>query len=77
MKIRVTVKPNSKTEELTHEGDAFTIRVREPAREGKANKAVVRLLARYLGVPQSRVRIVSGLTCKNKVLRLRKSNRAR
>jgi uncharacterized protein (TIGR00251 family) len=66
VKIRVKVKPNSRIEEISQEGGNFTIRVKEPAEEGKANLAVIKLLARYLGVPQSRVRIVSGLTSRNK-----------
>jgi uncharacterized protein YggU (UPF0235/DUF167 family) len=36
--------------------------------EGRANRAVLKLLARYLGIPESRLRIVSGLASKNKVI---------
>ena len=68
MKIRVNVKPNSRTEELTYEGNDFTIKVKEPPKEGKANQAVIRLLARHFGVPQNQVRIVSGFKSKNKVV---------
>ena len=71
MKIRVNVKPNSKIEELTHEGDDFTIRVKEPAREGKANQAVIKLLARHFGIPRSQVRILSGLKIRNKVIEVK------
>jgi len=45
MKIQVKVKPNSKTEELSREGDSFIVRVKEPPKEGKANQAVIKLLA--------------------------------
>ena len=68
MKIRVNVKPNSKIEELTHEGDDFTIRVKEPAREGKANQAVIKLLAKHFSVSKSQVRILSGFRSRNKVI---------
>jgi uncharacterized protein (TIGR00251 family) len=68
VKIRVNVKPNSKTEELTREGDDFAVRVKEPAREGKANQAVIKLLARHFGVPQSRIKITGGIRSKNKVI---------
>lgn len=71
MIIRVNVKPNSKIEELTHEGDDFTIRVKEPAREGKANQAVIKLLARHFGIPRSQVRILSGLKSRNKVIEVK------
>jgi len=68
MKIQVKVKPNSKTEELSREENSFIIKVKEPPKEGKANQAVIKLLAEHFGVPQSRVRILSGFRSKNKII---------
>ena len=68
MKIQVKVKPNSKTDEVSREGDSFIVRVREPPKEGKANQAVIKLLAEHFGVPQSKVRILSGFKSRNKVI---------
>jgi uncharacterized protein (TIGR00251 family) len=68
MKIQVKVKPNSKAEELSREGDSFIVKVKEPPKEGKANQAVVKLLAQHFGIPQSQVRILSGFRSKNKVI---------
>ena len=68
MKIQVKVKPGSKTEELSREGDSFIIKVKEPPKEGKANQAVIKLLAEHFGVPQSQVRILSGFRNRNKVI---------
>jgi uncharacterized protein (TIGR00251 family) len=68
MRIQVKVKPNSRTEELSLEGDSFIVKVKEPPKEGKANQAVIKLLAEYFGVPQSQVRILSGFKSKNKVV---------
>ena len=68
MKIQVKVKPNSKIEEVSQEGDSFIIKVKEPPKEGKANRAVIKLLAEYFGVPQSQVRILSGFRSRNKVI---------
>ena len=68
MKIQVNVKPNSKTEELSGEGDSFIIKVKEPSKEGKANQAVIKLLAEHFGVPQSQVRILSGFRSRSKVI---------
>jgi len=70
MKIQVRVKPNSKTEEVSEEGDSFIVKVKEPPKEGKANQAVIKLLAEYFGVPQSQVRILSGFRTKNKVIQV-------
>lgn len=68
MKIQVKVKPNSKTEEVSQERDSFIVNVKEPPREGKANQAVIKLLAEHFGVPQSRIRILSGFRSRNKVM---------
>ncbi len=68
MRIQVKVKPNSRTEEVSQESDSFIVKVKEPPKEGKANQAVVRLLAEHFGVPKSQVRIVTGSKSKNKVV---------
>jgi uncharacterized protein (TIGR00251 family) len=68
MKIQVKVKPNSKTEEVSQERDSFTVKVKEPPKEGKANQAVIKLLAEHFGVPQSQVRILSGFRSRNKLI---------
>jgi uncharacterized protein (TIGR00251 family) len=68
MRIQVKVKPNSKTEELSREGDSFIAKVKEPPREGKANQSVIKLLAEHFGVTQSQVRILSGFRNRNKII---------
>jgi uncharacterized protein (TIGR00251 family) len=68
MKIQVKVKPNSRTEDVSQEGDSFIVRVREPAKGGKANQAVIRLLACHFGVSQSHVRILNGFRTRNKLI---------
>lgn len=68
MKIQVKVKPNSTTEELSREGDSFMVKVKEPPQEGKANQAVIKLLAHHFGVPQSQIKILSGFRSRNKVI---------
>jgi uncharacterized protein (TIGR00251 family) len=68
MKIQVRVKPNSKTQEVSQEGNSFAVKVKEPAREGRANQAVIKLLAEHFGVPKSQVRILSGLSSRIKIV---------
>ena len=74
MKIRVRVVPNSKHEEVTGEGDYLMVRVKEPPKEGKANKAVINALARHFKVPQSSVSISSGFKGKDKVIEIYTEN---
>lgn len=71
MKISITVKPNSKREEVVPEGEGgFLVRVSAPPAEGKANERVVELLARHFGVPKSRVTIVRGASGRRKVVEI-------
>jgi uncharacterized protein (TIGR00251 family) len=77
MKIQVKVKPNSRTEELSREGASFMVKVKEPPKEGKANQAVIKLLAEHFGVPQSQVRILSGFRSKNKLIEVANGSGAR
>jgi hypothetical protein len=71
VKVQVKVKPNSKTEELSQDGDSFVVKVKEPPKEGRANQAVIKLLAQHFGVPQSQIRIISGFKSRNKVIEVR------
>ena len=68
MKIRVNVVSNSKDEEVTKEDDGFLVKVKEPPKEGKANKAVIKLLAEYFGVSQGSIRIARGFRSRTKVI---------
>ncbi len=68
MKIQVKVKANSKTEEISQEGNKLIVKVKEPPKEGRANQAVIKLLAAHFEVSQSQVRILSGFKSKNKTI---------
>ncbi len=70
--VVVRVKPGSRKGPLveTDADGALTVYVPERAVEGKANEAVVKLLAKHLGVPRSRVELVSGATSRVKRFRV-------
>ncbi len=70
MKISATVKPNSKTEEVTVDCGRFLVKVKEPSKEGKANSAVIRLLSEHFKIPQSSIKIISGAASKNKIIEI-------
>ena len=69
MKISACLKPNSRHREEVVVGSdgAYIIYTKAPAIEGRANVAAIKLLAKYFGVPQSRVKLVRGATSKYKV----------
>jgi uncharacterized protein (TIGR00251 family) len=71
MRIGVKVMPHSPKEEMTKQGDVYIVRIREAPVEGKANEAVIRLVAERFRVPKSAVKIVSGLTSRNKIIEIR------
>jgi uncharacterized protein len=70
--VVVRVKPGSRKGPLVEVGadGGLTIYVREPATDGRANEAVIRLLATHLQVPRSRVELVSGTTSRVKRFRV-------
>ncbi len=71
MKIFVKVTPRAKSEKLEKvSGNTFRIWVKEPPVEGKANDAVVKVLAEHFRVSRREVRIVSGRTSRSKVVEI-------
>ena len=44
------------------------MRVKAPPVDGAANAALIQLLAKTVGVPKSRVTLVSGATARNKII---------
>lgn len=66
--LRVTPRGGRDSLELL-EG-ALRVRVTAPPEDGKANKAVQKLLARALGVAPSRLTLIRGATSRDKVFRL-------
>jgi uncharacterized protein (TIGR00251 family) len=72
LKIWVNVKPQAKKSAVKKicEGE-YAVSVTAPAREGKANEAVIELLADYFSIPKSSIRIVRGQTGRRKLIELR------
>ncbi|HMZ14230.1 MAG TPA: DUF167 domain-containing protein [Mycobacterium sp.] len=70
--VTVRVKPGSRKGPLVEvgpDGD-LTIYVRERAVDGKANEAVIRLLADHLDVSRSQLVLASGATSRHKRFRI-------
>jgi len=70
-RIWVTVKPQARNEEVVRlaEGE-FRVSVHAPAKEGKANEAVVELLASHFSVTKSAIRIVRGQSARRKLIEI-------
>ena len=67
--LRVRVSPRASRDEVAGERDgALVVRLTAPPVEGQANAALVRFLARQLGVPASTMSITRGAKGRDKVL---------
>lgn len=69
MTLRVRVQPRASRDALGGERDgALVVRLTAPPVEGAANEALARFLGKALGVAPSAVRVVSGVSSRNKVV---------
>ena len=70
-RFTVKVHPRARRSAVTGRfGDAWKLDLTAPPAEGKANEECVRYLAELTGVPRARVRIVTGLTSRTKVVEI-------
>ncbi len=76
-RIRVRLQPKASRSEVTgYREDPATgdqvlgVRVTAPPVDGKANKALLALLAKEFKVPKSKIRIIQGETSRDKLIEL-------
>ncbi|MGA8297005.1 MAG: DUF167 domain-containing protein [Acidimicrobiales bacterium] len=70
--LRLAVQPGAGRSVVTgRRGDALAVRVAPPPLDGRANAAVVELVADLFGVSRSEVELVSGERSRQKRLRVR------
>lgn len=70
-KIEVTVKPGASRNAVEDLGAAkYKIWVTARPDQGKANQAVIKLLADFFKVPKSRIQILRGETVRTKLIEL-------
>ena len=76
IELFVRVTPNASRDEITDfiqssDGEnRLAIKVRAAPEKGKANKAVIKLLAKLIQVPKSSIAVTSGSTARQKTLRI-------
>ena len=70
-RLRLRVSPGAGRAEIVgRHGDAWKVRVTSPPEQGRANEAVLRLLAATLAVPREAVSLVSGHSGRDKIVEL-------
>lgn len=70
MKIPIRVCAQAGKNLVREEDGLLKVYVTAPALDGRANDAVVELLAEYYGVRRSQVEIIKGLKSKNKLINI-------
>ena len=73
--VRVTPKARSNRIDVTVRPDGSTlirVHVTAPPDRGKANKAIIELLAKYFGVPKTSIDLVQGQASRDKKFRIRR-----
>lgn len=79
MKISVKVIPYAKQTEVVDDSvdllgaRILKVKVNQPPEDGKANKAVIEVLAEYFKIRKSAIFIIAGETSRNKIVEI-KSN---
>jgi hypothetical protein len=71
-RLEVRVSPSASADAITlpASGGVLAMRTTAPPEDGKANDAVLRLLAKALDQPVSTLELVRGATSRNKLIRL-------
>ncbi|MFA7654440.1 MAG: DUF167 domain-containing protein [Candidatus Magasanikbacteria bacterium] len=71
MKIIIKVIPRSSKNELKQLADgSYKAKLTAPPVDGKANEALIEILAEYFNIPKSKIKIARGLTSKNKTVKI-------
>jgi uncharacterized protein YggU (UPF0235/DUF167 family) len=87
MKIFVKAKPNSKEnkiEEIKTQDNlfdnkkekfdfSFVVKVKEKPVLGRANEAIITILAEHFGIARFSINLISGVTSKNKIFKIEKN----
>ena len=71
MKIKIRVQPRSPRDELkTWQPGEWKLCLKAPPVDGKANEACVEFFAKGLGIPRTRVHILTGHSGRQKLIEL-------
>jgi len=72
MKILIKAKPSASQTEIKKTGRfSYSVSVKEPAVNGRANQAIAKVLADYFQVSISRVNIIKGRRSRNKIVEIK------
>ena len=70
-KFKVKACPNSKKESIDFLEEYIKIKVLSPAIDGRANKAIVEILSKNLGIAKSKIKLLSPQSSSIKVFQVK------
>jgi uncharacterized protein (TIGR00251 family) len=69
--LRIKVVPGASRDRIVGElGDELKLAVSKPPQDGAANRAVIALLAKHLGIPKQQITIIRGQTNPHKEVQI-------
>jgi len=68
--VKIKVVPNARKNEVLGEEGRLKVYVTSPPTGGKANKAVVELLAEFFGIKKGDVKIIKGEKSREKIVEI-------
>lgn len=68
--LRVRVKPNAKQTRIQKNDEEWVVALSAPPVEGKANQALIKILAKELNISKSRIHIKAGKTSRHKLIEI-------
>lgn len=66
--FNVRVTPHAKQNKVVENGDVLRVYTTVAPENGCANDAVIKLLSEYWGIPKSKIKILRGLTGRDKIV---------
>jgi uncharacterized protein len=71
MILSIKARPNSHPVGIEKESEErWIVRIKESPENGKANEAVIKLVAKELKIPKSKIKILKGNTSREKLLKI-------
>ncbi len=68
--LKVHVKTNSKIQKIVKNNDYLTISLNSKPVQNKANKELINLIKKKLGISSNQIQIISGLKTTNKLIKI-------
>lgn len=68
--IEVKIIPNARKNTVEEDGSRYKVHVTAPAVDGKANKALIEVLAEFFKIKKTNISIIKGETSRIKFIRV-------